>query len=76
MMRLVWRMPPPAIVLQWRGPDARILAAQIANPIPNPQTPLAAIIGPPGMPGAPGAQGPAGPAYNWDTAVIDAGTYN
>lgn len=72
MMRLRWRMPVPVIAVQWRGPDARILAAAITNP----HTPLAAIIGSPGIAGTSGAQGPAGPMYNLDTAVIDAGTYN
>ncbi len=68
-MRLVWRMPAPSIMTQWRGPDAQVIAAAIANP----QTPIAAIIGPPG---STGAAGPAGPAYDMSAAVIDAGTYN
>ncbi len=72
MMRLIWRMPAPALTLQWRGPDARTIAAAATNR----QIPLAAIIGPPGSIGPQGATGPVGPAYDLAAAVIDGGTFN
>ncbi len=47
MMPLRWRKPPPRIVTQWRGPSAASVQAQSVLR----ETPLAAIIGPPGQAG-------------------------
>jgi hypothetical protein len=71
MMRIAWRVPDASLTLQWRGPDARIIAAAFHNT----QTQVATIIGPPGNAGQAGPAGPAGPAYDLNTAVIDAGTF-
>jgi hypothetical protein len=64
MMILQWRMPEPAIVTQWRGPDGGLAAIALANP----PSPVPTIIGPPGVPG------PTGPAGQFPT-IIDAGTF-
>jgi hypothetical protein len=63
MMALRWRMPPPPIVLQWRGEQAGTAAYVAANQSP----PIAAVIGPPGPPG---------PSFDLSAAVIDGGTFN
>lgn len=47
---LRWRVPPPTIRTRWRGPAGLAEAVRRA-----PETPIAAIIGPPGD------AGPAGP---------------
>jgi Collagen triple helix repeat (20 copies) len=55
---LRWRQPDPPIVTRWRGVDAAMLASVARDD----QTPVAAVIGPPGAPGATGAAGAAGAA--------------
>jgi hypothetical protein len=50
MMLLQWRLPDPALVVRWRGPDGGIAAHLAANP----PAPLPTIIGPPGPAGPPG----------------------
>jgi hypothetical protein len=62
-MLLRWRMPGPPIKTVWRGDDGTV-AAQLAA---DPETPIAAIIGPAGPPGT---------AFDLASAVIDAGTFN
>lgn len=57
---LRWRRSDPAISTQWRGADGAMLAAVASAP----ETPFAAIIGPPGVAGAQGPAGPVGPQGN------------
>lgn len=47
-MILRWRKPALSVTTRWRGPDGRVFASAQANP----ETPVAAIIGPKGEPGA------------------------
>jgi hypothetical protein len=49
-LTLRWRVPDRRIITRWRGPSG--LAERIAR---NSETPVAAIIGPPGPPGSAGA---------------------
>lgn len=51
---LRWRVPDPPIVTRWRYLD-QVTAATVAR---APETPLAAIVGPPGERGLTGADGP------------------
>ncbi len=46
-LALRWRVPGRRILTRWRGPSG--LAEAVAR---NPETPVAAIIGPPGPPGS------------------------
>lgn len=62
MMLLTWRLPDPALVLRWRGPNGGIAAHVAANP----PSPLPTLIGPPGV------AGPEGPVAE----LIDCGTFN
>jgi hypothetical protein len=55
---LQWRQPAPPVVTRWRGVDAAMLAAVALRP----ETPVAAVIGPPGPAGAAGAAGASGAA--------------
>ncbi len=64
MMALVWRMPDPALITQWRGPDGRMVPSALAVP----PMPLATLVGPPGVAGPPGATGPI-------AELIDCGTF-
>lgn len=63
---LQWRQPDPAIVLRWRGPTDEMMMAIAANP----QTAVAAVIGPPGASGGGGGGGV------WIDGEIPAGIKN
>jgi hypothetical protein len=63
-MLLQWRLPDPALVLRWRGPDGGIAAVVAANP----PAPVPTLIGPPGVAGPPGPEGPV-------AEVIDGGVF-
>lgn len=45
---LQWRQPAPPLVVRWRGPDERTIAAVAATDNP---TAIPTVIGPPGPPG-------------------------
>jgi hypothetical protein len=51
---LQWRLPDPAIVARWRGPDERLAPSALAVPV----TAIPTLIGPPGVAGPQGPQGP------------------
>jgi hypothetical protein len=61
MMRLQWRLAPPVITTQWRGPDDRLAPSALVVPAAA----IPTLIGPPGPPG------PAGPTAD----IIDGGTF-
>ena len=63
---LQWRQPDPALVLRWRGPADEMMMAIAANP----QTAIAAVIGPPG------ASGAGGGGASWIDGEIPSGTKN
>lgn len=45
---LQWRQPAPPLVVRWRGPDERTMAALAAADVP---AAIPTVIGPPGPPG-------------------------
>jgi hypothetical protein len=64
MMTLGWRLPEPAIVTRWRGPDGRLAPSALVVPL----MPIPTLIGPPGQTGP---AGPIGPVAE----LIDCGTF-